>query len=224
MNTNQTVPEKAIIPNNTQENPNQLNNQSLGCGEIAWGAIIAGVVVCFAYEILLNFLGVGLGLTSLNISKTKVFTLGIGAISWLAISSVVSMGVGGWFTGMLSNAVCKYKLCCHGIITWSLVTILTAVIATTASSTIMGGIINILDLTEQPIYQSSMDISNDSPQLQQDIIVTKEQEENTNQQINNYANNMGKTSIIIFAAILLGGFASVIGTVYGGRRKKITNR
>ncbi|MBX9599314.1 MAG: hypothetical protein K2X04_12165 [Burkholderiales bacterium] len=199
---------------------NQLNNKSSGWGEIAWGAIILGVVVCFAYEILLNFLGGGLGLTSLNISKTKVFTLSIGAISWLAISSVVSMGVGGWFTGMLSNVVCKYKLCCYGIITWSLATILTAMIATTASSAIMGGIINILNLTEQPIYQSSMDMSNDS-QLQQNFIVTKEQEENANKQIDNYANNMGKTSLIIFTAILLSGFASVIGAVYGGRRKKL---
>ena len=96
---------------------NQLNNKSLGWGEIAWGAIIAGVVVCFASEILLNFLGVGLGLTSLNISKTKVFTLGIGAISWLAISGVVSMGIGGWFTGTLSNVACKYQLCCYRLIT-----------------------------------------------------------------------------------------------------------
>jgi hypothetical protein len=50
-------------------------------------------------------------------------------------------------------------------------------------------------------------------QLQQDVIIVKEQEE--------YTNNMGKTSIIIFTAILLSGFSSIIGAVYGGRRKKL---
>ena len=87
----------------------QRNNESL-----KWSAIIAGVAVCFAYEILMNFLGTGLGLTSLSISQTRVITLGIGAIVWLSITGVISMLIGGWFAGMLSHAVCKYKLCCYG--------------------------------------------------------------------------------------------------------------
>lgn len=193
----------------------QLNGKSL-----EWDAILAGVIVCFACEILLNFLGVGLGFTSLNISKTKIFTLGIGAIGWLAISGVVSMGVGGWFTGALSNVVCKYKLCCYGVVAWSLATILTALIATTASSTIMGGIINVLSMSEQSEYQPAIEVNSES-QLRQDIIVSKDQLESANKQIDNYANTMGKTSMIIFSAILLSGFASVIGAVYGGRRKKL---
>lgn len=127
---------------------------------LTWGAIIAGVVVSFAYEILLNFLGVGLGLASFNLRKTEIFTLGIGAITWLAVSGVLSMGIGAWFTGKLSNVTCKYKLFCYGVITWSVATLFTVLIATTTSSAIIGGTINIINIIEQPISQTSIGVDN----------------------------------------------------------------
>lgn len=192
----------------------QRNNESL-----RWSAIIAGVTICFAYQILMSFLGSGIGLTSLSISHPRLFTLGIGAIVWLSMSGVISMLIGGWFAGMLSNAVCKYKLCCYGILTWSIATILTIMIATTTSSTIIGGVINMLNFNEQSIDQISGDI-NDHSQIKPDVVLITDQQENVNKQLDSYTTDIGKTSIVIFIAFLMSGFASVVGAVYGGKQKK----
>lgn len=67
--------------NNQELSTNNISQDKYNWEKISWSAIIAGVIVSFAYEILLNFLGVGLGLASFNIRKTEIFTLGFGAVT-----------------------------------------------------------------------------------------------------------------------------------------------
>lgn len=125
------------------------------------------------------------------------------------------MGIGAWFTGILSNVTCKYKLFCYGIITWSVATLFAVLIATTTSSAIIGGTINIINIIEQPISQTSIGVENNL-WLQEDLL-TKEQQDVVNKQFDLYAQNIGKTSIILFIAFFLSGIASVAGAIWGGK-------
>lgn len=120
------------------ENNLTAESRDVKCASIAWGAIIAGTIVSLGCETLLNFLGIGLGLASLNSQNPHVFSLGSGATIWLVISCMVSMAIGGWFVGKFSGISYTSKRGYHGLIAWSIAIFLTVIVATTTSGAFMG--------------------------------------------------------------------------------------
>jgi hypothetical protein len=181
---------------------------------IAWGAIIAGTIVSLGYETLLNFLGIGLGLASLNPKNPHVFNLESGATIWLVVSGVVSMGIGGWFVGKFSGISCAFRRGCQGLIAWSLASFLTVMVATAASGAFMGGAVSMNIPNQQEISQSLPNTPNES--AANELPLDNMQQDSSNGEIGSYVTNLGKASIALFLAFLMSGIASVAGAVLAG--------
>jgi hypothetical protein len=194
------------------------NNLTVGvrevnkCTSIAWGAVIAGTIVSLGYETLLNFLGIGLWLASLNSQNPHIFNLGSGATIWLAISGMVSMGIGGWFVGKFSGMHCAFKRGCHGVIAWSLAAFLTVIVATTASGAFMGGAISTMNMPN--IQELSQTTSNTHGESTSTEPYSDNVQHDSDREIGTYVGNLGKVSIAIFLAFLMSGIASVAGAVW----------
>jgi len=109
---------------------------------LSWSAIIAGVFIAIAVQLLLSFLGLGIGFGSINpLDEAKPFSgLGTGALIWWIVTMLISVFTGGWVAGWFSNHVQKADLILHGLLTWCLLTFLNMYLITSSVGKIVGGV------------------------------------------------------------------------------------
>lgn len=122
------------------ENSNSLFGNSLK--RISWGAILAGVLIAVVIQISLSLLGLGIGLSTID-PKTDAHPLsglGIGSAIWYIVSSLIALYAGGWIAGRLSPTKRLFDGIIHGILAWSLVTLVTLYFLTTTLGSILGGV------------------------------------------------------------------------------------
>jgi hypothetical protein len=108
---------------------------------LSWSAILAGVFIAIAVQLLLSLLGLSIGFGSINpMESSKPFSgLGTGALIWWIISMLLSLFTGGWVAGWLSNQVQKTDLILHGVLTWCLFSFLNLYFITSSVGKIVGG-------------------------------------------------------------------------------------
>ena len=106
---------------------------------ISWGSIIAGTLCAFALQLLLNLVGLGLGLSAVDFSGDNARAFGVGAGIWWGVCAIVSLIVGGWIAGRLAGVPIRLTAALHGASVWALVTLLTVWLATTTLSTVVAG-------------------------------------------------------------------------------------
>jgi len=107
---------------------------------ISWGAIIAGALVALAVQVMLWLLGAGIGLAAISPTEGEGSpqTLSIGAAIWWIIATLIALFVGGWIAAHLAGVSRKIDGALHGLVSWSLATVLAlAMMGTTLSA--LGG-------------------------------------------------------------------------------------
>jgi len=116
---------------------------------VSWGALLAGVVIALSIQLLLNLLGIGIGASTIAPSEgdTPGSGLAVGAGIWFALSTLISLWVGGWAAGRLAGNVGPKNGMLHGFATWSLTTLLTFYLLTTTIGGILGGAASLLHKT-----------------------------------------------------------------------------
>ena len=75
--------------------------------EIAWGAVLAGVVVALVTQLLLNMLGLGIGIATLDPGtgdNPSATSLSIGAGIWWTLSGILASLAGGYAAGTAVRA------------------------------------------------------------------------------------------------------------------------
>ncbi|QLE00132.1 hypothetical protein HX109_00615 [Galbibacter sp. BG1] len=94
--------------------------------KISWAAILGGCLASIAIIILLNLLGIGIGLSTLDFSAqhSPFYTLGIGAIIWWAISHLLVLFVGGFLAARMSGFHSNIDGAMHGFLAWALYVLL----------------------------------------------------------------------------------------------------
>jgi hypothetical protein len=105
---------------------------------ISWGAIFAGAIIVLATQLVLTLIGTAVGLATLSPATGQApsgTTLGIGALLWLVISSLLSLFLGGYIAGRLGGTFNGWL---HGLATWAAVTMLTILLLTTAAGGLIG--------------------------------------------------------------------------------------
>lgn len=109
---------------------------------LSWSAIIAGVFTAVAIQLLLSFLGLGIGMGSIDaVEESKPFSgLGTGALIWWIVTMLLSLFTGGWVAGWFSNHVQKTDLILHGLLTWCLLTFLNLYLITSSVGKVVGGV------------------------------------------------------------------------------------
>lgn len=99
--------------------------------QISWGAVIAGLVLVIAVSWLLFLLGsaIGLGVADATDSEAVGRGLGIGAIIWMILTSLIAYFLGGLLAGRLAGKPDKTVGMLHGITLWSVGTALMIILS-----------------------------------------------------------------------------------------------
>ncbi len=109
---------------------------------LSWGAILAGVVIAVAVQLLLGILGAGIGLTMVDpVEGTTpgASGFGIGAgIYWL-ITTILALGAGGYAAARVAGVHERFDALVHGLVVWGVTLILTLYLLTSAVGGIIGG-------------------------------------------------------------------------------------
>lgn len=113
-----------------------------GFQRISWGAVFAGTIVSLAVLVVLTALGSGIGLVaapSAAAGGTSAATgFGIGAAVWMFVTGVISFYAGGWVAGRLTGIARVSESVIHGIVMWSLATVMLAFVFTSATVGALG--------------------------------------------------------------------------------------
>lgn len=113
---------------------------------LSWGAIFAGVVIATALQIVFALLGVGLGFLGWD-PGDPLANLGIGTAIWMGIAGIVSLFIGGLTTGRLAGVLTRGDGALHGVVMWSLSTLLAAWLVWGGFSFLLGNALGIVGNT-----------------------------------------------------------------------------
>jgi uncharacterized protein (UPF0297 family) len=113
---------------------------------VSWGAVFAGTLVALMTQISLTLLGLGIGAATVSpaTQQNPFEGLGIGAIIWFGLTVLVSLFVGGWIAARLAGIPRDFESVMHGIITWSVVTLVSFYLLTTAVGSLISGAANVV--------------------------------------------------------------------------------
>jgi hypothetical protein len=110
--------------------------------EISWGAVFAGAIIGLVVQLILNMVGIGVGLSTVDAvagGSPSVSSLSIGAGLWWVISGIVAAAIGGYLAGRLSGKPSHSTTAYHGLISWAVSMLVVVYVLSTAASGLVGG-------------------------------------------------------------------------------------
>lgn len=107
---------------------------------IRWGAVFAGVAVGVSVQLVLTLLGIASGLSAIDVAQGE--PVGTGALLWAGASMLISAFVGGYVAARMTGLKRKVDGVLHGVVSWSVTTLLFATLATSGGGSMMSGIFN----------------------------------------------------------------------------------
>jgi hypothetical protein len=113
--------------------------------QVSWGAIFAGATTALVAQVILNLLGVGIGLSSVGMDTADnpaASTLSMSAGIWFVASGIVASLIGGFLAGRLSGKPVGGAAGLHGLVSWSVTTLVVLYLLTSAVGGIVGGAFN----------------------------------------------------------------------------------
>ena len=113
------------------------------CGSlVSWAAIFGGTLIMIVTMMLLSLLGVGIGIGSINpMEEAHPFQgIGTGALIWWVISNIMAVFAGAFTAAKLTKVGYKFSGVMHGLLTWSLYTLISFWLMTSAIGGILSGV------------------------------------------------------------------------------------
>jgi hypothetical protein len=110
--------------------------------QVSWGAVFSGALIALVMQMILNMLGVGVGLSTIDVAKgdaPSAGSLSIGAGIWWVVSGIVAAAVGGYIAGRLSGKPSQSTTAYHGLIAWAVSTVTVVYLLSSAASGLIGG-------------------------------------------------------------------------------------
>lgn len=119
---------------------------------LSWGAIFAGFVVATVLQMVLTTLGAAIGLAAFDPGQgDSAGGLGIGVGIWFALTAIISMFIGGMTTGHLAGVLTRGDGRLHGVIMWSLSTLLALYFASVGAGRLLGGVFDVVTRTTSAV-------------------------------------------------------------------------
>lgn len=109
---------------------------------VSWGAVLAGAAVALVAQLLLNLLGAGIGMATLDPGTSdnpSVATFSIAAGIWWVLSGILGSAAGGYIAGRLSGKPVETTAALHGLTAWAATTLIIAYLLTSAVGSVAGG-------------------------------------------------------------------------------------
>lgn len=119
-----------------------LESRAADLHQVSWGAILAGAVAALVVQLILNMIGLGIGLAALNPTGNDTpaaSSLSLGAGLWWVISGILASLAGGFLAGRLSGRPVATTAGYHGLIAWAVTTLLIVYMLTSAAGGLIGG-------------------------------------------------------------------------------------
>lgn len=112
---------------------------------LCWSNLFGGTVIVIALTAILHLLGIALGFNILSYSNDINYTgMSMGLFIWLAITTIVALFAGGFFSGLGIEKGRVYFLApLQAIIIWALSTIVTVTLATSGVGSLLSGATNL---------------------------------------------------------------------------------
>lgn len=112
---------------------------------ISWGAVLAGAVLALVIQLSLSLLGLGIGLGTIDplTEQNPMAGIGVGAAIWWVATTLVSLYLGAGVAARLAGMPRPTDGLLHGLLTWSVVTLLTFYLLTTTVGRIIGGVTSV---------------------------------------------------------------------------------
>jgi len=109
---------------------------------ISWGAVFAGLVVALVVQFILSLLGIGIGFGAMDPMQEQnpLSGLGTGALIWWVATILIALFTGGYVAGRMAGMPRTQDSVLHGLLTFSLFTIISTYIITTSVGSIIGGV------------------------------------------------------------------------------------
>ena len=120
----------------------QADTRAVLLNQVSWGAIFAGAVTALVTQVILNLVGVGVGLSSVGVNASDnpaASTLSTGAGLWFVVSGIVASLAGGAIAGRLSGKPLPGAAALHGLVSWAVTTLVVIYLVTSAASGLVGG-------------------------------------------------------------------------------------
>ena len=139
-----SVPSDRDIPHVSSVSPSD-DVRTIMVHEISWGAVFAGAVMMLVLQLILNMVGVGVGLGTIDAvarDTPSATTLSVGAGLWWVVSGVVAAAVGGYIAGRLSGKPSDSTTAYHGLIAWAVATLIVVYLLSSAAANLFGGAFN----------------------------------------------------------------------------------
>lgn len=113
--------------------------------QISWGAVFAGVAVALVLQVILNMVGLGVGLSTVD--PVARDTPSAGALSaaagiWLVVSGIVASAIAGYIAGRLSGKPSATTTAYHGLVAWALSTLVVVYLVSSAATGLFGGAVS----------------------------------------------------------------------------------
>lgn len=134
----------ALSPTSTPLAPanSSLEARTVLLHQVSWGAVFAGAVAALVIQMILNLIGLGIGLSTLNPTGNDTptaATLSSGAGIWFVVSGIVASLIGGFLAGRLSGKPAAGTTGYHGLVSWAVTTLVIVYLLTSAVGGILGG-------------------------------------------------------------------------------------
>ena len=110
-------------------------------------AVLAGVAVALAVQLILNLLGVGLGAASFGPAvndNPSASTFSIGAGIWWSVSGILAALAGGYTAGRLAGQPKESSGAWHGFTAWAVTTLLIFYLLGSTIGSVIGGTFAVL--------------------------------------------------------------------------------
>lgn len=125
-----------------------------------WGSLIGGIAVALGVWLLLTFLGLAVGLSSLDPrdSMSAVRDVGIGTGIWTIVVSVISLFVGGLIAAKTAGFLDRKTGAIHGAVLWALATILSVILVGGVVRDVVRGTLNTAGAAVNAASQAGGDV------------------------------------------------------------------
>jgi hypothetical protein len=120
----------------------QADTRAVRLNEVSWGAIFAGVVTALVTQVIVNLVGVGVGLAAAGGTAgtaPDAATASLGAGLWFVASGLIAALAGGLIAGRLSGKPLPGAAGLHGLVSWAVTTLVVLYLLTSAASGLVGG-------------------------------------------------------------------------------------
>lgn len=135
---------------------------------VSWGAIFAGVFFATVLQVMFTLLGAAVGFGPLREQSNPSQAMAIGSGIWLLVTGLVSIWMGACVAGRLSGGPLRADGMLHGLLAWSVSTVVALGLLATTIGSVIGG-------TAALVNSALLSINGTAPEGQQPLASLSDQ-------------------------------------------------